>query len=146
MSPQTSSTTDLLTRTLMPSPVGELQIITSDRGVVAILWPGDERWTYNTEDGSSSIAAAALKELEEFFAGDRTEFSMPLDLRGTEFQRMVWGSLTEIPFGQTVSYAEQADRLACAQMQRDVAQHGDTAIAGGDTLGGKQCRHALAPR
>ncbi len=112
---------DRLTRTLMDSPVGELQIITSEHGVVAILWPGDERWTYETEDGSSPIAEAASAELAEFFEGDRTDFSMPLDLRGTEFQRMVWHSLTEIPFGETVSYAEQANRLGRPTAVRAVA-------------------------
>ena len=112
---------DLLTRTLMDSPVGELQIITSERGVVAILWPGDQRWTYNTEDGSSSVADGAVAELNEFFGGERTKFSMPLDLRGTEFQLMVWHSLTEIPFGETVSYAEQATALGRPTAVRAVA-------------------------
>lgn len=117
----TTNSTETLTRTLMDSPVGELQIITSTTGVVAILWPGDERWEYNTEDGTSAVADIAVAELAEFFAGDRVNFSMSLDLRGTEFQRMVWQSLTEIPFGETVSYAEQAAALGRPTAVRAVA-------------------------
>jgi methylated-DNA-[protein]-cysteine S-methyltransferase len=110
-----------LVRTLVPSPVGELQIITSERGVVAILWPGDDRWAYDTSEGSTPIAEQTVNQLQEFFDGTRTEFTVPLDLRGTEFQKMVWQSLTEIPFGQTVSYAEQAARLGRPSAVRAVA-------------------------
>ena len=117
----TTNSTETLTRTLMDSPVGELQIITSATGVVAILWPGDERWEYNTEDGTSAVAETAVAQLGEFFAGERVDFSMPLDLRGTDFQRMVWQSLTEIPFGETVSYAEQAATLGRPTAVRAVA-------------------------
>lgn len=110
-----------LIRTLTHSPVGELQIITSETGVVAILWPDDERWDYDTTDGVNPIADQAAMELDEFFAGTRTEFTVSLDLRGTDFQRAVWESLTDIPFGQTVSYAEQADRLGKPTAVRAVA-------------------------
>ncbi|MBT8241793.1 MAG: methylated-DNA--[protein]-cysteine S-methyltransferase [Acidimicrobiia bacterium] len=110
-----------LTRTVTPSPVGELQIITSEIGIVAILWPDDDRWDYDTIDGSNAIADQATRELTEFFDGSRTNFTVPLDLRGTEFQRAVWESLTEIPFGQTVSYAEQAARLGRPTAVRAVA-------------------------
>lgn len=110
-----------LTRTVTPSPVGELQIITSATGVVAILWPDDERWEYETVDGTNPIAERAAHELAEFFDGSRTDFTVPLDLRGTDFQRAVWESLTEIPFGHTVSYAEQADRLGRPTAVRAVA-------------------------
>ncbi len=110
-----------LVRTLAPTPVGELQIITSERGVVAILWPADQRWDYATTDGTTPIAEQVAGELAEFFTGTRTEFTVALDLRGTEFQKAVWQSLTEIPFGQTVSYAEQAARLGRPTAVRAVA-------------------------
>jgi len=110
-----------LTRTPTPSPVGELQIIASEIGVVAILWPDDERWEYDTVDGTNPIAEQAARELSEFFDGTRTDFTVPLDLRGTEFQKTVWESLTRIPFGQTVSYAEQAASLGRPTAVRAVA-------------------------
>ncbi|MFW2381326.1 MAG: methylated-DNA--[protein]-cysteine S-methyltransferase [Acidimicrobiales bacterium] len=110
-----------LTRTATPSPVGELHIITSEIGVVAILWPDDERWEFDTVEGTTPIAERTAEELAEFFNGTRTDFTVPLDLRGTEFQRTVWESLTEIPFGQTVSYAEQAARLGRPTAVRAVA-------------------------
>jgi methylated-DNA-[protein]-cysteine S-methyltransferase len=112
---------ETLIRSVMDSPVGELQVITSDRGVVAVLWPDDERWSFQTTDGTNVIAAQAIEELAEFFAGDRTEFTVALDLRGTDFQRAVWTSLTQIPFGSTVSYAEQARQLGRPNAVRAVA-------------------------
>jgi methylated-DNA-[protein]-cysteine S-methyltransferase len=110
-----------LVRTLAPTAVGELQIITSERGVVAILWPADDRWSYDTSEGTTPIAVQTAIQLQEFFDGTRTEFTLPLDLRGTEFQQKVWRSLIEIPFGQTLSYAEQAARLGRPSAVRAVA-------------------------
>ena len=55
---------------------------------------------------------AAVAQLEEYFAGTRRRFDLPLAPRGTEFQRCVWRALTEIPYGRTVSYGELARRIA----------------------------------
>jgi methylated-DNA-[protein]-cysteine S-methyltransferase len=57
------------------------------------------------------VLAAAARQLEEYFAGERTAFELPLDLEGTRFQRAAWLALAEIPYGETVSYGEQARRL-----------------------------------
>ena len=56
----------------------------------------------------------AVEQLEAYFAGDRMEFDLELDLVGTEFQRRVWAALLTIPYGETRSYGEiaTADRLA----------------------------------
>jgi methylated-DNA-[protein]-cysteine S-methyltransferase len=113
--------TETLFRTLTDTPVGRLQIITSAEGVVAILWPDDERWSYHTVDASNEICEATVAQLAEFFAGERTDFELPLDLRGTDFQVQVWRSLVSIPFGQTLSYAEQARRLGRPTAVRAVA-------------------------
>lgn len=53
----------------------------------------------------------AARQLAEYFAGQRRSFDLALDLRGTEFQRSVWLALAEIPFGETVSYGEMAERV-----------------------------------
>jgi len=114
--------TDTLHRTQMDSPVGVLEIITSDIGVVAILWPDDNRWAYDADDGDGNdVSQQVVSELQEFFDRKRTQFSVPLDLRGTDFQRMVWDSLVQIPFGNTISYAEQAERLGRPSAVRAVA-------------------------
>lgn len=112
---------DTLYRTMLPTPVGELEVITSDDGLVAVLWPDDHRWDYEAEDRGNAISDQTANELGEFFAGERTRFEIPLDLRGTVFQRLVWESLTEIGFGETVSYAEQAERLGRPSAVRAVA-------------------------
>jgi methylated-DNA-[protein]-cysteine S-methyltransferase len=56
--------------------------------------------------------AEARRQLEEYFAGTRTTFDLPLELEGTPFQVMVWSALRDIPFGETISYGELARRVA----------------------------------
>lgn len=93
----------------MPSPVGELKLVASERGLVAILWEGDDptrvRLEDAVEDGDHPVLVHAARELGEYFAGQRRAFTVPLDVRGTDFQRSVWAALLTIPFGETRSYA-----------------------------------------
>ena len=60
----------------------------------------------------------AAAQLGAYFAGELTEFDLPLDLDGTEFQRACWLALATIPYGQTVSYGEQARRLGLGPARR----------------------------
>jgi methylated-DNA-[protein]-cysteine S-methyltransferase len=53
----------------------------------------------------------AIRQLNEYFAGTRREFDLPLSMDGTEFQRRVWRELTKIPFGKTWSYGQLAKRI-----------------------------------
>jgi methylated-DNA-[protein]-cysteine S-methyltransferase len=66
--------------------------------------------------------ASVLDQLHEYLRGERREFSIDLDLRGTPFQRRVWGALVGIPYGQTVAYAEIAERIGNARALRAVGQ------------------------
>lgn len=59
-------------------------------------------------------------QLAEYFAGRRTEFTMPLTLRGTDFQRKVWAGLQQIPYGETWSYGQLADHLGRPTASRAV--------------------------
>lgn len=113
--------TDTIYRTTVASPFGDLRVLTSERGVVAVVWPGDRRVNSPADATSNSIGQEAAQQLSEYFAGERTCFDLPLDLRGTEFQKQVWESLATIPFGQTVSYAEQAERVGRPSAVRAVA-------------------------
>jgi methylated-DNA-[protein]-cysteine S-methyltransferase len=62
--------------------------------------------------GGDEVLARTATQLGEYFAGERTEFDLELDTTpGTEFQRTVWAALREIPYGQTISYAELARRI-----------------------------------
>lgn len=78
------------------------------------------------EDAAEDVAARRwLAELErqigEYFAGTRREFDLPLDPAGTDFQKKAWRQLTTIPFGTTISYAEQAAALGSPRAVRAVA-------------------------
>lgn len=61
--------------------------------------------------GSSSVLREAKKQLNEYFAGKRTKFDLPVSLEGTEFQRAVYKQIAKIGFGKTISYAEIASKV-----------------------------------
>lgn len=78
----------------------------------------------------SALTARARAQLDEYFAGTRRAFDLPLAPRGTDFQRRVWAALATIPYGETRSYAEIAEQLRCKGGQRAVgAANGRNPIA-----------------
>lgn len=80
--------------------------------------------------GGNPILAETARELDEYFAGTRREFTMSLRLPGTEFQQQVWGALLEIPYGQTRSYQDLARKLGEPGAMRAVGKaNGDNRIA-----------------
>jgi len=106
--------TDTITSHVIDSPIGPLTAFASDKGLVAISWADDptvDGKYDDATDGMNDVLAAAEEQLDEYFAGDRTEFELPLDLRGTEFQVQAWKALADIPFGQTTSYGKQARNI-----------------------------------
>lgn len=125
-----------LSCTHMPTPIGDLTIIASDAAVVAIRWdtdgadrdpearnPVDRKLPDEIEvvdAASQPVLARAVEQLTEYFAGTRTEFDLPLDPDGTAFQRDVWHELERIPFGETITYGEQAARLGDRNKSRAV--------------------------
>lgn len=108
----------------MPSPVGELKLVASDKGLVAILWPNDSPRRVPLDetilDKNHPILVETESQLHEYFAGRRKRFTVPLDLRGTPFQRNVWNLLLAIPYGETRSYAQLANQLGNARATRAV--------------------------
>lgn len=128
-----SPTSDPLHRTTVDSPVGSLTIFVSDTGVRAVLWPDDDAARVadieNVECGGAAsspsptarmTASMATDQLEEYFAGTRTEFDVPLDPVGTDFQLSAWRALREIPYGETRSYGEQAEWMGDKNKARAV--------------------------
>ncbi len=73
------------------------------------------------EEGTSPVIEQAEKELDEYFAGKRRKFTVPLLFAGTEFQKKVWNELLTIPCGETVSYGELARRIGRPTAVRAVA-------------------------
>ncbi len=111
-------------QTAVPSPVGELTVIGSESGVRAILWPNDRpgRVTINhlVVPDTEGRLEMVVTQLDEYFARTRQEFTVPIVLRGTEFQRAVWRQLTEIPYGHTMSYSELATKIGKPNAARAV--------------------------
>ena len=108
----------------VPSPVGTLKLVASQAGLVAVLWDGDtpERVPLAglTVDEDHPTLVGAQEQLEEYFAGARKTFELPLDPRGTPFQRQVWESLLTIPYGETRSYGDLANGLGMRNGSRAV--------------------------
>jgi methylated-DNA-[protein]-cysteine S-methyltransferase len=118
--------------TYMPSPIGRLLLCGDDRRLTALYTPPASEDPGLVRDRSRSDAAFApiRAQLEEYFAGERVAFDVPLDLEGTPFRRTVWSALREIPYGATVSYGELARQLGVPNASRAVgAANGSNPIS-----------------
>ena len=110
----------------MESPVGELRLVAGERGLRAILWGVEDIARIASIDGedliegSTPILDMAVVQLEEYFAGTRREFDLPLDPVGTPFQQSAWTVLRTIPYGRTISYGQQAKQLGDPNKARAV--------------------------
>lgn len=106
------------------TPVGVLTLIASDRGLAAILWQDDSprrvRLDPRVENADHPLLLQAEQQLQEYFAGTRQRFDLPLDFAGTEFQRKVWAALVSIPFGETRSYKQIAEQIGHPSAMRAV--------------------------
>jgi methylated-DNA-[protein]-cysteine S-methyltransferase len=108
--------------TTIDSPIGELLLL-GDGAVLHGLYmqagrkPVAVRPAWERDDDAF---ADARRQLGEYFAGERTRFDLPLHLDGSGFQRTVWHALTEIPYGQTISYGELARRIGRPDLARAV--------------------------
>ena len=111
------------------SPLGTYILVSSQRGVVCVaLEDGSgahlaqwERDGIRIQDGGEHNDTVA-DQLDAYFAGRLCQFSVPLDLRGTPFQRRVWGLLSDIPYGETRSYGQIAHALGRPNCARPVGQ------------------------
>jgi methylated-DNA-[protein]-cysteine S-methyltransferase len=94
-------------RTVLNSPIGPLGLIASDVALEGVVFDGRRI----RSEGSAPVLDEAARQLTAYFEGDLVTFDLPLELHGTDFQRQCWLALATIPYGQTVSYGEQARRL-----------------------------------
>jgi methylated-DNA-[protein]-cysteine S-methyltransferase len=106
------------------SPVGELKLVASDRGLAAILWPDDDplrvRLSPLAEDPGHPVLVETEQQLAAYFAGRLKTFTVPLDFKGTEFQKSVWQALLTIPYGETRSYGAIARQIGRPEAVRAV--------------------------
>jgi methylated-DNA-[protein]-cysteine S-methyltransferase len=104
------------------SPVGRLLLAGDGESLIQVSFQSGPR---PLRPAGSWIADAApfrvaIRQFSEYFAAERRRFELPLAPRGTEFQRRVWRALTEIPYGQTISYGELARRIGKPSASRAV--------------------------
>lgn len=125
----------------IPSPLGAMVVASTDEGLCLLEFadrrglPGQVRRVARSlgiafTPGTTPLVAALRGQLDEYFAGKRRVFDVPTTLGGTEFQRRVWAALREIPWGETRSYAEVADRVGRPSAVRAVGTaNGANALA-----------------
>jgi methylated-DNA-[protein]-cysteine S-methyltransferase len=112
------------------SPVGPLRVVASEAGLRAVLWSSDDASRVpdlarvdleaDVPDDVRRTIDEVARQLAEYFDGARTDFDVPLDPVGTDFQREAWLALRQIPYGETVSYGEQAARMGDRNKARAV--------------------------
>ncbi|KTS16874.1 methylated-DNA--protein-cysteine methyltransferase [Pantoea dispersa] len=109
---------------IITTPVGELTLIATDRGLSAILWEneGAQRVPLKpiARNDQHPILCEAERQLRQYFAGERQQFDMPYDTVGTPFQKKVWQALLTIPFGETRSYLQIAEQIGNPKAVRAV--------------------------
>ena len=95
------------------SPQGRILITATPRGLAGVYFKGQKYFPKQRDwrrDLRHPVLRKARRELEEYFAGRRTRFDVPLDAQGTEFQRKVWKAIAKVGFGKTLSYGVLAKR------------------------------------
>jgi len=115
-------------KALRPAPGFALCVAATDAGICRLSFGEPEAGPHEAE--SCSLLDAAARQLEEYFAGRRRAFDLPLDLGGTDFQRRVWDALLGIPFGETRTYSELARAIGAPKAVRAVgAANGANPVA-----------------
>ncbi|MBM7659657.1 methylated-DNA-[protein]-cysteine S-methyltransferase [Bacillus mesophilus] len=108
--------------------LGIIYIVTSENHVVGVLI-GEPQWAeYQKKNqdhliqGSTKLLEDAVVQMEEYFKGTRMSFDLPLSLSGTDFQKQVWQVLQAIPYGETISYLDVAEKIDKPKAVRAVGQ------------------------
>jgi methylated-DNA-[protein]-cysteine S-methyltransferase len=104
-------------KAFLRSPVGVIKITEIDGYISAVSFVDDDD---AGQSDSSELLNEATKQLREYFDGKRRNFNLPLNQTGTDFQQKAWGFLTTIPYGQTVSYKNEAIAIGSPKGYRAV--------------------------
>ncbi len=117
---------------VVDSPVGEVTIQTSDKGITGVWFENHttKPQTLGMCSPTHPILVEAKRQFELYFSAKLTSFSLPIDAKGTEFQKRVWSELCQIPYGQSISYQELANRIGKPKAVRAVgAANGKNTIS-----------------
>ena len=108
----------------MDSPVGALKLVAHDQALVAVMWDNEDhkrvRLAELIEDCQHPMLLRVKQQLEQYFAGQRQQFDLPLDFQGTDFQQQVWQALLTIPYGEKRSYKDIAVQIGNEKAVRAV--------------------------
>ncbi len=97
--------------TFVESPIGPLLLLSDGQSLTGLYMNDRTVPVGSSESPHAPPFPETRRQLAEYFAGTRREFDLPLALKGTTFQRIVWAFLREIPYGETVSYGDIARRI-----------------------------------
>ncbi|HXB88324.1 methylated-DNA--[protein]-cysteine S-methyltransferase [Mycobacterium sp.] len=122
----TAAPTTSTRHVVVDSPIGPLTLVRDDEGLTGLYYPG--HWTRPDRNSFGPRVAAsddhgfdeAVIQLREYFAGEREDFDLPLNPRGSDTARQVWRLLAEIPYGQTTTYGELARKVGAGVDPRDI--------------------------
>lgn len=100
---------------IISSPIGLLTLVASDKGLMAVLWENEDPKRVGIDKGELCNGFPLLQQTEqqlhEYFSGNRKKFELPLYFIGTDFQQQVWHALLTIPYGETRSYLQIAQKI-----------------------------------
>jgi methylated-DNA-[protein]-cysteine S-methyltransferase len=123
---RSAASTGRRTHMVIDSPYGALTLVAEDDHLVGLYLeaqrhrPDESSFGDRAPEPAEPPFAEAARQLKEYFAGQRSEFDLPLKLHGTTFQQRVWTALCEIPFGATWTYGELAAHLGRPTASRAV--------------------------
>lgn len=131
-SPKESKECNTILLSRLTTPLGPMLVCASDTGICLLEFVDRRMLETEFKDlqrllkrkiiaGENYHIKQAKKEIEEYFQGKRTTFTVGLDAPGTEFQKKAWHTLQDIPYGQTISYQEQAEAIGKVSAVRAVA-------------------------
>lgn len=106
-----------LRRLTIDSPIGALTLVADNNGLTRIAFANEDLSESGValdeipEDADDPVLALTAQQLGEYFSGERTSFELPLHLEGTNFEREAWRALATIPYGETISYGDQAEYI-----------------------------------
>ncbi len=111
----------IASRLIVETPLGKIAVCAANGKLVEVGFVSDGSLTsFSENDLDAAITKQAGVQLEEYFAGKRQSFDLPVSFSGTEFQRSIWQEIAKIPFGQTASYKDLAVRIGKPQAARAV--------------------------
>ncbi len=94
--------------TVFDSPIGPLNVVASPKGLAELSFSGRRRIPVGAAEAP---LPDVTDQLGAYFAGELRRFELALDLQGTPLEKVIWEALVEIPYGHTVSYGEQAEKI-----------------------------------